>query len=128
MADIAKMVKAYIKIRDVRAALKREFEAQDNDLKAKMEKLDGAFLKVLEDTKVDSMKTEFGTIYRSEDVIPQAEDWAKVYAYIRENDAFEALEKRLTKKYVKEYMDEHDGELPPGVRVFRKFVVNVRRS
>lgn len=128
MADVSRMVKAYVKLRDARTALKREFEEQDSALKAKMEMLDGEFLRLLETTQVESMKTEFGTIYRTEDVIPQAEDWAKFYAYVRENDAFEALEKRITKKHVKEFMEQHDGALPPGVRVFRKFVVNVRRS
>lgn len=128
MADIAKMTKVYVKIRDARAELKREFEAKDVDLKAQLEKLESAFLRLLEDSKLDSMKTEFGTVYRSEDTIPQAEDWDKLYAFIREHDAFEALEKRITKRFVKDFMEANEGRLPPGVKVFRKFTVNVRRS
>ncbi len=128
MHDISKMTRVYIKIRDARAALKRQFEEEDGKLKAQLETLDSEFLRTLEANKVDSMKTEFGTVYRTEDIQPQAEDWQKLYDYIREHDTFEALEKRITKKFVKEFMDAHDGALPPGVRVYRKFAVNVRRS
>jgi hypothetical protein len=38
------------------------------------------------------------------------------------------LEKRIKKTFVQEWMDAHEGTPPPGVNVYREFVVRVRRS
>jgi hypothetical protein len=126
--DYNKMVQVYVKIRDRRSELKKAFEAEDNALKAKQELLENTMMGGLDTMGVESIRTEHGTVYKSETMIPSAADWAAVYAYIREHDAFEMLEKRLTRKAVKEFMEAHDGGLPPGVQVFRKYEVNVRRS
>lgn len=126
--NIQRIVDVYLKIRDKRAALKREFEDQDKNLKAQQERLETELLRFLDATGMDSAKTPSGTVFRQRDMIPQAADWEAVYAWIKENDAFDILERRLKKTFVKEYMDNNDGALPPGVNVFQKFDVQVRRA
>lgn len=130
--DATRIVKTFIKIRDKRAELKRAWEAEDAELKAKQEKLEAVLLDHLNKNNQDSVRTEAGTYYRQVKVIPNANDWEAFYKWIKENDAFDALERRIKAKFITDYMEEHaddpDNNLPPGVSVFRRYDVRVRKS
>jgi hypothetical protein len=126
--DNAKMVRAYLKMRDARTALKRQFEEEDGKIRLQMDKLESAMLKHLQETNTDSIRTDAGMFYRQEELTPTGSDWDVFYGWVKENDAFEALERRIKKTFVKEYMETHSGGIPPGVSVYREYVVRVRRS
>ena len=126
--DTTKLVKAHIKLRDARSAAKKKFDAEDDILKASQEKLEAMMLKFMIDNNSDSVRTEHGTFYRQEDVIPRGEDWDAFYKWVAKNDAFDFLERRIKKTAVAEYMEANKGKIPPGVSVLREFVVRVRRS
>lgn len=126
--DTTKMAKAYIKLRDARTELKREFEGKDSELKAKQERIEAEMLKFLNANEMDSVKTTAGTFYRQEEVTPTGSDWDAFYKWVAQNDAFDALERRIKKTFIKEYMEMNGGAIPPGVSVYREFVVRVRRT
>lgn len=126
--DNAKMVRVYLKMRDARTALKRQFEEEDGKIKAQMEKLEIAMLKHLQDSNSDSVRTDAGMFYRQEEITPTGSDWEAFYQWIKDNDAFDALERRVKKTFIKEYAETHNGGIPPGISVYREYVVRVRRS
>ncbi len=126
--DITKLVAVHLKIRDARADLKKAYDEADRVLKVKQERLEGELLRFLQDSNTDSVRTEAGTVFRQEDVTPRAEDWDLFYKWIAATDAFDALERRIKKNFIKEHMAAHEGALPPGVSVYREYVVRVRRS
>ena len=118
----------YIELREKRSALKKLYEQHDEVFKGEQKEIENHFLKYLNEQGVDSARTPAGTVYRQVEMIPSAEDWDEVYKFIRENEAFEMLERRIKKTFVAEYQEEHDGELPPGVKVYREYVARVRRK
>lgn len=122
------LTRAYVKLREARAKLSKEYNDKDKDLKAKMSRLEAEMLRILKETGSESIRTEAGTFYRQEDITPSGSDWEAFYAWVAENSAFDALERRIKKTFVKEYMEAHDGELPPGVSVYREYVARVRQS
>lgn len=126
--DLNKLTKAYVAIRDARGQLKKAFDAEDKALKDKQDKLEKAMLAHLNSTNTDSVRTESGTFYRQEEITPSGADWNALYRWIVENDAFDALERRIKKTFVKEYMEANEGAIPPGVNVYREYVARVRRS
>ena len=126
--DISKIAKAYIAIRDKRSEIKKAWEVQDEDLKAKLTLLDGQILKFLQDNKLDSSATEFGTVYRQEEIKAGAADWGAVWEWQKANDAPDLVEKRIAQGFVKKYMQDHEGEIPPGISVYREYVARVRRA
>ena len=128
MTDMNRLTKAYIKLRDTRHEMKKEWEEKDTALKLKMERLEGEMLRFLNDTKQDSAKTAAGIVYRQEEITPTGSDWDLFYDWVAKNNAFDALERRVKKTFVKTYMEEHDGGIPPGISVYREYVVRVRRS
>lgn len=125
--DIGELVEMQQNIKAARSEAKREWEAADNAMKADEERIEMAILKFLMDNNIKSVRTEFGTAYQQEDVIPNCADWNTFYHWVKQNDAFDALEKRIKKTYVKEMM-ETTGKLPDGVSVIRVNVVRVRRN
>ena len=125
--DIGELIEIYQNISAERRTLKREFEDKDNKLKDDEERIELAILKFLQESNINSVRTDFGTAYRQEDVIPTCADWSVFYDWVRKNDAFDALEKRIKKTYVKEMLENGEA-LPDGVNVIRKYVVRVRRS
>lgn len=128
MVDVNRLTKAYIKLRDARSDLKKEWEKEDAKFKEKMEKIEGALLQFLNETQQNSSKTDAGIVYRQEEITPTGADWDAFYGWVAKNNAFDALERRIKKTFIREYMDAHDGGIPPGVSVYREFVVRVRRS
>lgn len=126
--DINALTKQYIELRDKRAVLRKHFEDEDAILKEEMEHLEGLMLKFLQDNNTESVRTETGTLYRQEDMTVIGNDWDAIYHWAAENDAFEILEKRLKKTFVKDYMESHEGGVPPGISVLREYAVRVRRS
>jgi hypothetical protein len=130
--DAERLVKVFVKMRDRRAELKRAWEAEDAEIKAKQEQIEAVLLDHLNKNNQDSVRTGEGTFYRQKKTIPNASDWEAFYAWIKENDAFDALERRIKAKFITDYMEEHaddpDNNLPPGVSVFTRYDVRVRKS
>jgi hypothetical protein len=125
---IDKVTETYVKIRDARSVLKKEYEAKDLELKVQLETLDAFFLETLQTLGVESVRTKHGTVYQSIVVKPSCMDWDAFYTWIAENEAFDALERRVKKSFIVEYMTDNKDELPPGITVLREYTVTIRRS
>lgn len=126
--DLNKVTKAVLALRDARTQLKRTFEEEDAKLLSKANLLETVLLQHLLDNQAKSMATDHATFYTEETMRPSATDWPAVYDFIKEHDAFEMLERRITKAFVVKYVEDNAGALPPGVAIHRETVVRVRRS
>lgn len=126
--NLDRVVQAYNAIRDARTAKRHSWEKEDADLESDMAQLKCLMLDLLNRNGAKSIATDNGTVYRTEKIKPSAADWSTVYAWIVDDpDRFELLEKRLKPTFVRQFMDENEGGLPPGVNVHREFEVSVRR-
>lgn len=126
--DVERLTRAFVHMRDARLALKSEFEKKDRAIRSKQAVIEAAMLDFLNTHNLKTAPTESGTFYKQEEITPTGADWGALYQWIKENDAFDALERRIKKTFISEYMEENEGGLPPGVSVFREFKVRVRRK
>lgn len=126
--DIEKITKAYMKVRDARAQNTREYEKKDAELKEVMDRLGNELLRWLQNNNLKRAATSLGTVYTETDIKPSVADWDVVYKWIVQNDAFDMMERRIKKAFVKTYMDENEGSLPPGVNVHQELVARVRKT
>jgi vacuolar-type H+-ATPase subunit H len=125
--DMEKAAADYLSLRDAAQAIMREAETKAAHIERVMEKIANQMLAEMNENNASSIRTSAGTIIRQEDMKPRATDWDAFYTWIGENDAFEFLERRVTKTAVAAYFKEH-GEPPPGVSVIRELKVTVRRK
>ena len=119
-----RLVKIYIKIRDKRAELTKEADAleeQQNIIQAKL-------LEICKDTGAESLRTEFGTVTRRVSKRYWTSDWDSFYKFMKEHDAMQLLQQRVSNGNMEQFLEENPDIHPPGLNVDASFVVTVRRK
>ena len=127
--DCEAMTAYYLKCKGVIAAMNADNKKRIAPVEAEMERVAGLMDSYLTTHKVKNASTSAGVFFREMTVKPRATDWTTFYNWIKENDAFEFLHKRITADAIAAYMDQHkddDVALPPGVAVEKEFVIRVR--
>ena len=130
MADVSadKLVGVYIKIRDAREQLKREFDAKDADLIGQMDVIEQTLLDMCKTIDADSIKTKHGLAMRSVKSRYTTNNWEKFYEFMLDHKVPELLEKRIHQTNTKAFLEENPDLLPPGLNVDNAYSIIVRRS
>ena len=123
-----KLVNAYIKIRDQRAVLKKEFDLKDEELEAKQKDLETALLDILSTAGGENIRTTYGTATRSLKTRYWTQDWKSMYKFIQEHNAPYLLEQRIHQSNLKKFLDEHPDLMPMGLNIAQAYSITVRRS
>ena len=126
--DLDRLTSIYLKIRDKRSELKREFENEDKDLEEQQKMLAEQMLESCKELGADSIKTPHGTIIRSVKSKYWTGDWDSMYTFIKEHDAFGLLEKRLHQTNMKDFLNENPDVMPMGLNVENEYTIVVRRA
>lgn len=126
--DVDRAVKVYIKIRDKRTELKRQFEEQDEVLKDQLGKIEAALLEVCKTTGTTSLATAEGTAIRKTETRYWTSDWERMYQFIEENKAMHLLERRIAQTSMKEFLESNPDKLPEGLNVDSRYTITVRRK
>lgn len=123
---VDQVIEAYLKYRNKKEALEAEIKDQVKELKDKMAKLE-AWIKTKADAEgVTSFKTANGTAFVTTNDYANVADWDAVLSFIKENDAYDMLEKRISKNAVRGYIEQRK-EVPSGVNYGTRIDVNVRK-
>jgi hypothetical protein len=123
-----KLAELYIKIRDKRDALTRQYEQKHKELEEQLEIVADEMLELCKENGADSIKTPAGTIMRSVATRYWTNDWDSMYNFIKENDGVGLLEKRIHQTNMKQFLEENPDAFPPGMLVDSKYKIIVRRS
>lgn len=126
--DASKLVKVYVKIRDAKEALAREYDTKLAELQDQLDLVEQELLAVCKDTGQDGGKTAFGSFSRTVKTRYWTSDWASMYQFIKDNNAPELLERRLHQGNFKEFLDSNPDKLPAGVNADSKYSITVRRA
>jgi hypothetical protein len=123
---VDQVIEAYLKYRNKKEALEADIKDQVKELKEKMAKLE-AWIKEKADTDgVTSFKTTNGTAFLTTTDYANVADWDSVLNFIKENEAYDMLEKRVSKTAVRGYIDQNKA-VPSGVNYGTRIDVNVRK-
>lgn len=123
-----KMTEVYIKMRDKRSELKQKFDSEDGEIQEQMKLIEEQMLEVCKSMSADSIKTKMGTIIRSIKTRYWTNDWDSMRTFIKDNDAFDLLERRLHQTNMRQFLTENPDVLPIGLNVDKEFTVVVRRA
>ena len=120
------VIKKYMKLREEKTAVEAEIKERVDAIKADMAKLEAFLMAKLDADGLTSFKTEYGTAFLTTTDFANVEDWDAVLRFIREEDAFDMLEKRVSKTAVRGYI-EANKEVPPGIKYGTKLDINIRK-
>jgi hypothetical protein len=126
MTTVEDAVSSYLKLRNRKGALKAAYEAAAGELEAKMQKFEGWFITKAQEQGVTSFKTKAGTAFLTNTDFANVADWDAALAFIKENDTYDMLERRISKRAVRAYIDEF-GTVPAGITFGSRLDVNVRK-
>lgn len=126
-APMDKLIAKYVQLRDRKADLKRKFTEDTAAIDAGMAKIEAFLMSHLMDTGAESIKTPAGTVFTTTQTSATVDDWDQVLAWIKANEQWSILDKRVNKSFVANHIKEHN-DLPPGVGWREEKVVQIRRS
>ena len=121
-----RVIETYLKLRAKKEAIEAEAKEKVVEIKANLLKLE-AYLKEKMDAEGEtSKKTPFGTAFITTTDFAQVGDWDATLSFIKENEAWDMLEKRVSKTAVRGYIDANKA-VPDGVNYGTRIDVNVRK-
>ena len=123
MQTLDQLSKRMVEIREER----RDLREQDSALSAEFDELSEKTLILLDSMGCESSRTKHATLTISRQVHANVTDWDSFYQYVKEQNAFFLLQKRVSNKAWEEQRQlEPTGEVP-GTEPFEKVGINVRK-
>ena len=123
------LVANYIKLRDKKSQLKKQYDEKVAKVDAVMDKMEAIILKTFQDSGIDSARTDAGTAYistRTSATVGSREEFLSwVLQDPDERSIF--LENRVSKVAVEQFKAAND-DLPPGINFRSEITVGVRRA
>jgi isocitrate dehydrogenase kinase/phosphatase len=123
-----RLVKAYVKIREERNRIAKEHDMKDAELKEKLEAIEHELLELCKTVGADSLKTQFGTVSRKVQKRFWTSDWHSFHKFVKENDALDLFERRISQANMQQFLEENPDVLPQGLNVDSKYTVSIRRK
>lgn len=123
---VEQVVAAYMKLRDKKKAIEAEADSKVQEIVQKMEKFETWIREKATEQGVTSFKTNSGTAFLTTVDFANVADWDAVLNFIKTNEAYDMLERRISKTAVRSYIEAHK-EVPAGVNYGTKLSVNVRK-
>ena len=124
--SVDKVVAKYIGYRNEKESLESDTKAKVKIIKENMAKLEAWLKEKADKDGVDSFKTSSGTAFLTTTDFARVEDWDATLGFIKDNDAYDLLEKRVSKTAVRGYMEANKA-VPSGINYGTRIDVNVRK-
>jgi cell division GTPase FtsZ len=124
---LSEVVEKYIEYRDMKAALKAEYDLKAAKIDEQLEKIEAKLLEVLDQTGGKSFSTPAGTAYISVRSSASVADREAFMEFVKRQEEWPLLEVRASKTGVQQFRDLNN-DLPPGINWREERVVNIRRS
>lgn len=120
------VIKKYMQLRSQKEAVEAETKERVAEIKTTMQKLESWLKLKADEDGVTSFKTNHGTAFLTTVDFASVADWDSVLKFIRDEEAYDMLEKRVSKTAVRGYL-EATKQVPPGVNYGTKLEVNIRK-
>jgi len=124
--NVEAVIGKYIKLRNKKTQLEKDTEAAVELIKKNMALLEAWIKDKADEQGVTSFKTPMGTAFMVTNDFASVADWDAMVKFIKDNDAYDMLEKRVSKTAVRGYI-EANKTVPPGVSYGTRLDVNVRK-
>lgn len=124
---VDEVIKAYLALRGQKENLVEKHKAELAPIQENIYKCQAWIQQQLQVQGLQNFKGQSGIAFLQTDTTVKAEDWDATLAWIRDNDAWAFLERRVSKTVVQEYITAH-GDIPPGLSVKQEVTAHIRKS
>lgn len=129
LADLPadKLVAVFRKIRSAIDVREDEHKSEIATLREQLDAVSAKLLELCNDQNVDSLRTKAGTVTRRAVTRYWTSDWKSMYAFIKQEDAYQLLEQRIHNGNMKAFLEENPDTLPIGLNADTKYSITVRK-
>ena len=121
------VVKKYIEIRDTIKVFKQQYDAFIAPYVQGLEQLEAMAASMMATTRQTKLSTEYGTAYREPQLSVTCPDKDLFHEWVRVNGCWHFLTAHVSKEAVEQYIEEHEGQAPPHLKVDTYNAVRFRR-
>lgn len=125
--DASLRVEQYIKLRDMKDAIKERHKEELELVNKCMDELEVMLQSHMQQTNAQSIKTNAGTVYQTSKQSASIADKDAFWTHIVTQAAWDLLDRRANVTAVEDYINKN-GTPPPGVNYNRIVTVGVRRA
>ena len=125
---LEKLTRVYIKMRDKKAEMSKEFEGRISKIEQDMTTVKTAILAHMKEIGAESLRTEAGIVYRTVRTMYATSDWESMHKFILEHGVPDLLEKRIQQTNMRAFLEENPEMLPPGLNANSEYSVTIKRS
>jgi hypothetical protein len=122
--NLEKLMEADVNMRDKIAELEDEIKG----IKEKRDQVQAALNEACKQLNVSSLKTKVGSLSRTLKTRYWTSDWPSMYNFLKENDALELMEKRISQGNMKDFIANNPDLLPPGLQASQEYSITIRKS
>ncbi len=122
-----KLAKVYRKMSAEIQKLTQDYDNAVAAIKTQQDTLKTAIKDEMLRLGVKSVRTDGGTISLSTKTRYSTDDWDAFKEFIKEHDALELLEKRISQSNMATFLEENPGKVPAGLNSFTEYAVSVRK-
>lgn len=124
---IDEVMDAYLKLRAMKDATKKRHSAEMAPINEQMQKLQAYIQRELQAQGLQNFRGKSGMAFLQTDTDVKVRDWEAIFNWVRENDAWQFLEKRVSSTVVQDFIESH-GEIPPGLSISSEVSAHIRKS
>ena len=110
-------------LHQLRAKIRND-EQNLKDLKKSFDEKQWKVITIMEEQGLENASSQSATVFVAKDVLPTVKDWEALTQYIKDNDAHELFQKRITQNAWKDIIAT--GQEVPGVESFEQTKLNMR--
>lgn len=121
-------VAEYLRVREMKAKLAEEQKRAMKEVQDQLDKMDAWLLGRMQEMGVESFKAGGATVFFAKEMRAGIGDKGALMDYIRQTGEVEILQSRVSSTVLREWMDSHGGNTPPGVTASFERVIRVRKN
>ena len=125
-ANLDDAINTYVATRDALSEERKAYNTYEAKAKNYLERIEGFIMQEADKLGLESVRGKSGTAYRVVKVQYRVSNWDEYWAWLKENDFSQCVEKRAAKLAVKEIHDE-TGVVPPGLEYVVEVGFDIRR-
>ena len=114
-------IRKMVALRDEIRAVKKHLKVKED----KLAKLEDSSIELLLSKSIELIRSPYGSISIHSEDVAQVEDWEKVYRYVKRNDAFYLMYKRILNTAWRDEIATRRNKPIPGINAFTRWKLSL---
>jgi hypothetical protein len=104
-----------------------EYQAKIDEIEEQRQEVRNTILEMMKDQKLESVRTDHGTVTKGVKDRYWSNDWAALHQYIIEHGAVGLLQQRIHETNMRDWIAAHPNDFPPSLNIDREYGITIRK-